>query len=204
MASEKVAYKEDDEIITWAFDADVNATDTFEIGDGADDEALPEDFDELAEFSVNAVFVTKAAYPDETVTKNVGFMIFSDIDTAKSAVTKLSNGMSIDEFKAVSDELGGSFTDYANYSEGSLGNTEFDAWLFAEDTEKGSYLESVITLSEGSYLVALYYDDGLLQWEVAVKSAIFSDIYTEEQTAITAKYEGSIVKNEKSIGKIDA
>ena len=204
MTAEKIAYSDTDDIITWAFDADAKDTKTFEEGDGADEAEISENFDELKDFSVTVVYLTKAAYPDETVTKNVALMVFSDITKATAALDKLANGMSVDEFKAIAEEYEGSFTDYVNYSEGSLGNTDFDAWLFAEDTEKGSILDTVISLDTSTYLLALYYEDGLLQWEVSVKSAIFSDIYTEAQTEITAKYQDSIVKNEKSIGKIDA
>ena len=204
MTAEKIAYSDTDDIITWAFDADAKDTKTFEEGDGADEAEISENFDELKDFSVTVVYLTKAAYPDETVTKNVALMVFSDITKATAALDKLANGMSVDEFKAIAEEYEGSFTDYVNYSEGSLGNTDFDAWLFAEDTERGSILDTVISLDTSTYLLALYYEDGLLQWEVSVKSAIFSDIYTEAQTEITAKYQDSIVKNEKSIGKIDS
>ena len=207
MTVEGANYSDDDDLLEWAFDgAAVNTGYTIESGDGADGVELSDDPDELNSFSVSVGYITRAVYKDESETKNVGMMIFDDLDNCLAAADQLSTGVSLEAFEAICEELGGSFTDYKNYTKGSLGNDEFDSWLYDEETVKGSFTADIIPLSEdnSSYLLAIYYGDGIEQWEVSVKSAIFQDLYEDVEAQIIEKYKDTIVKKEKSINKIDA
>ena len=209
MTVEGAKYSEDsaEKLLAWAFGADVNTGSTFEEGDGANDVPVSTDADDtLVSFAVTIGYVTKAAYNDETITRNVGIMTFTDTTVAVEAISKLSKGMSLDEFEDVCKEYGGEFNDLANYAEGDMGDIEFDQWLYAEDTEIGSVTGSIIPIGSdaSTYLAAIYYGDGLPQWKVNVKSNIFTERYTAEKDAIVAKYTDTIVKKEKSINKVDA
>lgn len=203
--SEKTSYTEDDELSEWLFDEGRKAGDTktLESGDGADGAELPEDTDELeSSFSVSAYYVTKAQYKNEALSKNVGIMVFSSEDTAKTAIEKLSEGITLDEFEAICTELGGSFTDYEDYIKGAMGVTAFDTWLYGDDVSAGDYTSSVITLSsDSSYAVALYYGDGAPEWYVTVKNAIYSDDYEAFSSDIAEKY--TVTVKEKVINRID-
>ncbi len=203
MTVEGANYSEDDDILVWAFDATVNTGKTFEKGDGADGVEISGDVHDLSSFSVTVAYVTKALYKDEDVTKNVGLMIFHDLDEALAALDGVSAGMSLADFEKIGKDNHGEFTDYKNYSKGSLGNDEFDSWLFNESTVIGTVTAEIIPLGT-NYLIAVYYGEGLPQWKVNVKSAVFEDRYAEAEAAVVAKFKDTIVKNEKSINKIDA
>ena len=203
---EKATYTDSDDAIEWAFEDDRKAGDTktIEEGDGADGAEMSEDPDELESFSVSAYYLVKPEYKDESLSKNVGLMVFTSSSDAAAAVEKLSADMSIEEFEALCDELGATFSKYENYTKGSMGVDAFDTWLYDEETVVGSYTDSAISLDETTFAVAIYYDDGMPMWEVSVKSAIFSDKYEEFDTALTEKYKDAIKTNDKAINKIDA
>ena len=205
MTVEGAKYSEDDDIVSWAFGANVNTGSTFESGDGADDVKVSDDPDELKSFSVTVVYVNKAVYKDEEITKNVGMMVFDNLDNALAALDSVSNGISIGDFEAICDEYEGKFTDFANYSKGTMGDDEFDNWLYDEATVIGTVTTEIIPINDNTnYLVAIYYGDGLPEWKVSVKASIFNDRYEEAEGVIIAKFKDTIVKNEKSINKIDA
>ena len=207
MTVEGARYSDDDDFVEWAFDgAAVNTGYIVESGDKADGVEMSDDPDELKSFSATVGYITKAVYTDDSISKNVGMMIFDDLEMCLGAADQLSNGMSLEEFEDICDEFGGNFTDYENYTKGSLGNDEFDSWLYDEETVKGSVRTEVIPLGEdnSSYLLAIYYGDGLENWAVSVKADIFNDLYKDVQAEIVEKYKDTIVKKEKSINKIDA
>ena len=118
-----------------------------------------------------------------------------------AALAKLYEGITIADFEAIADELGGQFTDYENYSKGSMGVDAFDTWLFADDVKVGSVTAEVIALSESSYAVAVYYADGDAEWYVSVKSALFTEKYEAFDAQVKEKY--TIEKKDSVIAKID-
>ena len=203
---EKATYTDSDDAIEWAFEDGRKAGDTktIEEGDGADGAEMSEDPAELESFSVSAYYLVKPEYKDESLSKNVGLMVFTNSADAAAAVEKLSADMSIEDFEALCDELGATFSKYENYTKGSMNVAAFDTWLYDDETVVGSYTDSAISLDETTFAVAIYYDDGMPMWEVAVKSAIFNDKYEEFDTALTEKYKDAIKTNDKAINKIDA
>ena len=204
--AEKVAYSDSDDAIEWAFEEGRKAGDTktLEEGDGADGAEISNDPAELESFSVSAYYLVKAEYKDEELSKNVALMVFSSSADAEAAIEELSEGMSVEDFEALAEELGASFSKYENYTEGSMGVEAFDTWLYGDDTVKGSYTTSVISLDESTFALAIYYDDGMPMWKVSVKSAIFNDKYEELDAALTEKYKDAITVKEKALNKIDA
>ena len=200
---EGATYSESDDVMVWAFESGRKAGDTktVESGDGADNAEIPA---EPQSFSISAYYMVKPEYKDETPTKNVGLMVFSSSEDAAAAIAKLSTGITVESFETVCNELGGKFTNYKNYTEGSMGVTAFDTWLYDDATVVGTYTAAAISLDESSYAVALYYADGEAEWKVAVKSAVFNELYEKFDADVTAKYAGSIIVKDRAIGKIDA
>ena len=197
-------YTDTDDAIEWAFEEGRKAgdTDTFESGDGADDAEISDDAAELESASVSVYYVDKIQYRNEKLTKNIGIMMFSSTEDAATAIEKLSEGMTIEEFEEICDELGGTFNKYENYTKGSMGVSAFDTWLYGDDVEVGSYTDAAITVEETQFMVALYYEDGEAEWHVSVKSAIFTEKYTEFNTDLQEKY--TVEVKEKVLAKIDA
>ena len=201
--TEGAVYVDTDDAVEWAFEEGRQAGDikSFEEGDGKDGAEISTDTDELTKFTVSTYYVTKAQYRDETVTKDVGLMLFGTEDEAKAAIEKLTAGVTLDTFKAVSTELGGSFTDYENYTEGAMGVTAFDEWLYGDGVVIGSYTATPIKLSDSSYAVAIYYEDGDPAWEVTVKSALFSEKFSANYATLEATY--AVTTKDKVLDKID-
>ncbi len=201
--TESVSYTDSDDAIEWAFEDGRKAGDakTFETGDGADGAEISDKADELKSFSVSVNYIVKAQYRDETLSKNVGIMIFTSTEDAATAIEKLSEGMTIEEFEDICNELGGKFRDYENYTKGTLGVSAFDTWLYGDGVEVGSYTTSAITFEETSFAVAFYYEDGEPQWKVTVKNAIFTERYQELDTELTEKY--TVTVKDKVLAKID-
>ncbi len=184
-------YSDADDVLVWAFEEDCKAGDTksFENGDSADGAALAEDTSELSSFKVEMVYLVTEKHANETLSKDVAFIIFSTEETATEALAKLADGMSKEDLETIANDLAGSMYDYENYTEGTLTadgltGTEFEAWLYADDTVVGSYTASVISMGDSLYAVALYYDDGMEQWKVSVKDAIFSERSTAKAEEI--------------------
>lgn len=197
-------YDDTDDALMWAFEEDRKEGDgkTFEEGDGADGAEISAS-DELDSFTVSVYVISKPRYRSEILTRNVGIMVFTSEDGAKSAIDKLYEGIGISEFEDICDELGGAFTDYENYTKDALGVDAFDEWLYGDTVKVGSYTAEVIVISsdDSQYAVALYYEDGDAEWYVAVKSAIFNDKYEVAADEIKEKYE--LTKKDKVIAKID-
>ncbi len=200
-------YSESDEGIKWAFD-DARAEgdkNIFETGDKdiADDAKAAD----LKSYSVETIYLVKKEHRDEAPTKDVAVMVFSSEESAKSALEKLSAGMTLEAFESVATEAGGTYSNYENYTEGSLGVADFDTWLYKTETVVGSYTTEIIEISgsdssSSSYVLALYHADGDAEWHVSVKGAIYSERYAKKVEEITAAY--SVTVNEKVITKIDA
>lgn len=200
---EGAKFSDSSDALEWAF-ADgrvVGETNTFETGDGADDATVSDKASELKSFSVTVYRLTATQHKDETVSKNVGIMIFGTKTDAEKAAEKLAalGTITKEEFEKICTELNGRYTDYENYTEGSFGVAAFDTWLYGDDVKVGSYTtkEKVITLttsatssssSSTSYAVAWYYGDGDQQWEITVKTALFNEQFEKTAKDLKAKH----------------
>ncbi len=198
-----VVYNDTDEANEWMFEDERKAGDvkTFEEGDGADDKEISDDADELDTFTVSAYYVNKTQYRNEELTRDLGLMLFADEESAKAAIEKLSAGITLEQFEAVSNDNGGSYTKYENYGKGDMGVADFDTWLYGDDVKKGDYTSAPIKLSDSSYAVVLYAEDGDAVWSVTVQSNIYSEEFSANYTALSEKF--AVTTNDKTLAKID-
>ena len=198
---EKQTYTAEDEFSEWAFADGRKAGDIKTIleGDGAEGEVT----DEEGSFSATVYLLTTPQRPDEALTKDVIYMVFSDKDLAAEAIEKFKAGeLTVEAFEEISHELGAdTHKDYEDYVEGSLGADAFDKWLFADSTAKGTYTTEPIAADDSSYIVAFYYDDGMPTWKVSVESSIFSDRFEAKFNEMEAAY--TITVKDKVLSKID-
>ncbi len=197
--SEGAKYDEKDEAIKWMFgdEADAGEFKTIEAGDTKED--LGTEAAKLNSFSATVYYLSKDVYQDETVSKNLGIILFNSKTSAETAAKKIAEmgEITVEKLEALAEELGGSFADYKNYEEGNMGVDAFDEWVFADGRVVGSFTkaEEIITLTSTtsqtpstSYATVWYYGDGLKGWEIAAKSAVFSDRYTKKAEEIKATY----------------
>lgn len=201
---EKATYTAENEFSTWAYDASraVNDTTTILAGDGKDVSNVTEITNESGTFTASAYILTKTQSPDETLSKNFAYSVYTSEEAAKAAIDEFSKGtLSVDNFKAVATNNAASGTSqFESYVEGRLGVDAFDAWIFDAETAVGAYTASPIAVDASTYLVAYYYADSDANWVVSVKSEIFTEKYTEFEESLSNKY--SINLNEKVLDKV--
>ncbi len=173
---------EDDKKVSmneWAFDDKRENGDKHMIATGdtaeIDDDA---DTSKLTSYTADVSFIVKKEYRDEEKTKNVVISVFDNEADAKATLEKLSAGMSVEDFESAAHDNNGNHSKYENYTEGSLGSSDFDNWLYKEDTTVGSYTKEVIKVTSNgttTYMLAMYHEDGEEEWKVTVEAAIFSE-----------------------------
>ena len=215
---EGAKFSDTNDALEWAFEDGrvVGETKTFDKGDGAGTNAVSDKVSELKSFSITVYRLTKTQHKDETVSKNVGIMIFSSKTDAEKAAEKLAalGEITKEKFEEICTEFNGQYTDYENYTKGSFGVAAFDTWLYGDDIKIGAFTakDKVITLTStssssstttsSSYAVAWYYGDGDMQWEITVKTALFNDGYEASDKALKDKHTVS-EPDMKVINKID-
>lgn len=192
---------DDDEFFVWAFEdgRKAGATKTITKGDEAAEVKA------TSTYSISAYFLAKAPYRDESHTRNVAYMLFTDEATAKSAVKALMdrNISDLEKFEALADEFGASaHTHIEDYVKGSLNSSVFDTWLFADDVKVGTFTEAPLALEESTYCVALYYGEGNESWYVTVKNQILTEKFDEAVADLTEKY--PVTVKEKALNRVDA
>ncbi len=201
--AEGTKYSDADDIIEWAFEDEraIGDTTTVETGDGADGAEISETLSELKSFSVTTALLVKSQYKNETPARNVGIMVFTSQELAASVIAELSEGVSLEDFENICEEVGGTFSDYKNYMKGSLGVDAFDTWLYGDDVKVGSYTLDAISLGNEQYAVAVYYSEGDAEWYVNAKNAILTEQYEELSAEIKEKY--TVEVKDSVIAKID-
>ncbi len=202
---EKATYTAEDKFSTWAYDAARAANDTTTIlaGDGENVSDIKEIKNESGTFTANAYILTKTQYPDEALSKNFAYSVYSSEEAAKAAIAEFAAGtLSVDNFKAVAEKNAATGTSqFESYVAGRLEVDAFDAWIFNAETTVDDYTETPIAVDESTYLVAYYYSDSDANWIVSVKSDLFSTKYTEYDQSLSTKY--SIKLNEKVLDKVE-
>lgn len=194
---EKYTYEEDSELSTWAFGADcvAGSRKTISTGDGATGDVTVESKSHTS----SVYFMTKPRYKDESNSKDVAYMMFTDEETAEAAIEKLAAMESIttDSFAALATETGAAAnTVYEDYVEGLMQSTTFDEWLYDDETVIGSYTASPLSMSDGSYMVAYYAADGEVTWKVTVKNTLINDDYTAYEDNMIAAFDATVVPTE--------
>ena len=197
-----------DDLSEWAFNADrkVNDVTNIETGDGANEAASVEAKTER--FSAEVVIMVKTVYRDETLSRNFAYMLFTKEDAAKKAIEALdaTEGLDKDKFlKVAADENNAAAA--STYLEdcviGTMQSDALDDWLYSANA--GEYTKTAISMSDGSFLVALYVSEGETHaWEYDVKVNIYNDDYTAYEERMHTDFGSSIVFNDKVINKVDA
>lgn len=203
--TDKGTYTENNDFSTWAFGDGRAAGDTTVIvtGDGKEDGEISAD---TKTSSVSVYLIRKAQYADTEKARNVAYMIFGSESDAKAAIEALlaKENMSLEIFEAYADE-NESATSHAtleDYTEGTIGSTVFDEWVYGESTGVGMITATPLTISTGTYAVVYYYAEGNEMWKVEVKSAILSDQYEAEYANMESTY--AITLKGKALDKVDA
>ena len=197
-----------DDLSEWAFNADrkVNDVTNIETGDGANEAESVEAKTER--FSAEVVIMVKTVYRDETLSRNFAYMLFTKEDAAKKAIEALdaTEGLDKDKFlKVAADENNAAAA--STYLEdcviGTMQSDALDDWLYSANA--GEYTKTAISMSDGSFLVALYVSEGETHaWEYDVKVNIYNDDYTAYEERMHTDFGSSIVFNDKVINKVDA
>lgn len=193
--SKKTAYKADDDLCEWLFNADRKIGDitTISDGDGASDGEITAK-DEY--FSADVCYVLTPRYKNETLSRDVAYMLFSSSTDAKAAITKLKDitEMSKEKFEAMATELSAEAnTVWEDYVEGDMGSASFDAWLFDEATVPGTLTDDPITMSDGSIMVAYYVQEGdMPSWKMTVKTSLIEEDFSAREDEMTVAHSTSI------------
>lgn len=90
----------------------------------------------------SACYLAKAPYRDESKTKNVAYMLFTDEDLAKAAINVLMERSvsESEEFLAIANEMDAvAYTYLENYVKGSLASDVFDVWVFSDELTAGTF-----------------------------------------------------------------
>lgn len=199
---------EEDKFSVWAFAADrkVNDIKNIETGDGADGAEI-DTSKTLNKFTAEVSIIKKTAYKDETISRDVAYMLFTKEDMAKKAVEALeaTKDLTKDKFLKVADDENNkadAHSDLEDYFIGNMQSADFDNWLLA--AKKDEYTKTPIKMSDGSFMVAYYVGEGELKaWQDTVKGAIYEDDYKAYEDKMNEDYGAKIVINNKIIDKIN-
>ena len=205
-------FKEDndnveDKFSEWAFAADrkVNDIKNIEDGDGADGAEI-DTSKTLNKFTAEVSMITKTAYRDETISRDIAYMLFTKEDMAKKAVEalKATNDLTKDKFlKAAEDEnnKADAYSAFEDYFIGNMQSDDFDNWFLS--AKAGEITQTPIQMSNGSFMVAYYIGEGELKaWENTVKGVIYKDDYKAYEDRMNEDYLSSIVVNNSVIDGI--
>ena len=205
------ADEEEESFSDWAFDSEDAVAGATKLMVDGDETTVPETAEsEGVTYSATVYLVRTARYRDETLSRNVAYMLFSTQDAAEKAITALKEKeeLSLEIFEAYAEEI---TTDTANthlenYTAGTIGSTTFDNWLFADNTELGTITDTALSLSTDTYAVAYYYGEGDPAWEVTVRSELLNERYEDYYNTMVETFGGEehIVVKEKACNKIDA
>ena len=196
-----------DEFSEWAFAADrkVNDIKNIEDGDGADGAEI-DTSKTLNKFNAEVSIIKKTAYRDETISRDIAYMLFTKEDMAKKAVEalKATNDLTKDKFlKAAEDEnnKADAYSAVEDYFIGNMHNEDFDNWLLS--AKAGEITQTPIKMSNGSFMVAYYVGEGELKaWENTVKGVIYEDDYKAYEDRMNEDYLSSVVVNDSVIDGI--
>ena len=208
-------YDESDEALKWMFGDEADAGEFKNIPSGDKKDEVDEKGEaKLKSSSIAVYYLTKDVYPDEDVSKNLGIIKFSSKEMAQTAANRIKDmgEITLEKLEALANELGGEYINYENCAEGVETVEAFNAWVFADGRTVGNYTsaEEIIEIPTSdsttgttmySYLTMWYYGDGLKDYQMAAKDAVYSDKYTENDKTFKDTYKVS-EPNQKLIDKI--
>ena len=193
---EKAGYSESDEFLKWAFEAGrvQNETKTVFTGDGSKEGDISDDD---GYFNASVYILKSTRSRDESLTKDVAYMMFSTEAAAKEAIEAFKAGtISLEAFeKVATDKSASTSSKFEDYVKGSVGVEDFDKWLYDEKTVLNSYTETPVKVSDESFIVAYYYGDGEANWNITVKSSIYDERFEAKYKDMEAKFAVTVKDN---------
>ena len=196
-----------DDFSEWAFSADRKANDTtnIETGDGANAAEVKVSTER---FTADVNLLIKTSYRDETLSRNVAYMLYTEEDAAKKALEAIeaTEGLDKDKFLAIAEDEN-NHADAHTYLEdciiGRMSSEEFDEWLY--NANPGDYTKTAISMSDNSLMLAYYVSEGTIPaWKDTVKSSIYNEDYTNREKEMNENFATSVVFNDKVINKVGA
>lgn len=193
--AKKAKYTTDDALSEWLFNNDrkVGEIKTVTEGDGSAEGEVKVD---KKYFSAEVCYLTATRYKNETLSRDVAYMLFSSTTTAKEVIKKLTDitELNKDKFAEVAkDKSAAANTVWEDYVEGEMGSTSFDAWLFDAETKPGTVTAEPITMSDGSIMVAYYVEEGEIPtWKETVKTALIEEDFSAREDAMTVAHSTAI------------
>jgi hypothetical protein len=153
-----------DDFSEWAFNADRKANDTtnIETGDGANSAEVKVDTER---FTAEVSFLIKTSYRDETLSRNVAYMLYTKEEAAKKALEAIeaTEGLNKDKFLAIAEDEN-NHADAHTYLEdciiGRMSSEEFDERLY--NAKPGDYTKTAIKMSDNSLMLAYYESEGTI------------------------------------------
>ena len=197
---EKVGYvSEDDKVSVWAFD-DARKANEIKLIEEYDGATAGEIKNEKGKSNTAVYFLTKTQYKDSETAKNLSYMVFSKEADAKAAITELvaNKAFTKDKFVKESDKTTKKATAYdsiTNYTEGAMGSTDFDKWVFDTERKSGDITATPIKVTSGSstvYMVVLFEGEGQELWYLDVKNAIATEKAEAKVTELEGKYKVTV------------
>ncbi len=200
---EKAGYADSD-FGKWAFEgAKDNEIKGFETGDGAKDAEITEST--TSSFDGRVYFITKAERRDEDKAKDLAYMLFTTESDAKAAIENIKTVSNLTKEKfadLATDSKASAQTVYEDYLKGALSENNLDTWLFDEERKAGDFSDTPIVMSDNSFMVAYYVEDGEYVWKVNVKSALISDDMTAAQEALNGKHGAKIGESSWTLSRV--
>ena len=195
--------EETDAFSEWAFADGRKANDVTKIEDGDGKDGAEVKVEEEV-FTADVSLITKTAYLDESVSKRIAFMLFTDEETAKSALEAVAAVEELNEekFHEIAEEKEAANHQYVEeYWDGNMGDEGFDEWLAS--AEAGSYTKEALVMSDGSFMIAYYEGaNDIPAWKADVKSDIFNEKYEKYIEEMAERH--AVTTNDKAFNKLFA
>lgn len=196
-----------DPLSVWAFDPVriVNDAKKFEKGDNADGAAI--DATKLSEsFTVNVAMIVRPVYRDDTLGRNVAYMLFTKEEAAKKAIDAVAATQKLDKdaFLAIANDsanAAAASTYLEDCIKGTMQSDVFDEWLY--NAILFDYTTAPLKMDDGSFMVAYYAGEGkTTAWQYDVKAYIYNKDYTAYEEDMNEEFASSVVINEKVLNRV--
>lgn len=191
---EKANYIKDNTFSTWAFDAARKDNELTLIAE-YDGSAEGEIKNEKGKSQTAVYFLTKTQRKDAETSKNVSYMIFEKEADAKAAITDLvtNKAFTKDAFlkETAATKKAASSSSIEDYTEGGIGITDFDKWVFDAARKAGDITAEPVKYTSGStsyYFVILFEGEGQELWYLDVKSTIMNERAEAKVTELEGKH----------------
>ena len=183
------------DITKWLFASDRKAGDTTSIASEADKKS-----------TYTAYFVDTAARRDESITKNVGHILFkkdtygSAEDAKAKAEEILAEYKSGEQTKEAFEALANQYNEDSNiFYENVVKDymvESFDAWIYDESRKVGDV--DIVETTYGAHIM-YFVGDGEVAWKSTALSGVFDEKYNEwyeaQKTEVGVSFKDSALKN---------